>query len=214
MSFKDVEWWVCCAFIITISYTLGTLTGFPAWPANTDKLSVAFDLATIIASVATFFAAIYAYKSFATGPTRQRQQHKLERSSESLKELSRAYEQTMLELFRFCKQTVSTQAAKGFAKSGGHFIGKYLKQYEELIEVQNRFMDNLSPYKSAYTNHKCILGEDTIDVYSDKEILTFYEDLTKEKRQFNDDDAQRITEFHNKGTAKIEALFKELYATT
>jgi hypothetical protein len=183
MNFKDGSWWVCCAFIITISYTLGTLTGFPAWPANTDKLSVASDLATIIASVATFFAAIYAYKSFATGPTRQRLQHKLERSSESLKELSRAYEQTMLELFRYCQQTIDTKAAEGSAhRNGGKSIDDYLEHFEDLIQVQNRFTNNLSSYKSAYSSHKCILGEDTINVYSDKNILTFYEDLTKGKR--------------------------------
>ncbi|MCB5163184.1 hypothetical protein [Marinomonas algarum] len=189
-----------------------SLTDFPAWPANTDRLSVASDLAAIIASVATFFAAIYAYKSFATGPTRQRQQHKLERSTESLKELSRTYEKIMLEFFRYCKQTVDTQASKGFSHSNsGKFMDDYLEHFERLLQMQDRFMDNLSSYKSAYSSHKCILGEDTINVYSDENILTFYEDFTKDKRQLNNNDVHRIAMFHKDGTTKIEKLFTNLY---
>lgn len=213
--FRDASWWVCSFFIGVFCYMLGTLADFPTWSATDTKLSVFSNMATGIAGIATLVAAIYAYKSFNSWEDRTKQQHKLERSSEGLKELSRAFELTMLHLFRFCKQTVNTQAAEGFVyANGGKAIDNYLDQMTELLNAEDRFMNNLAIYKSAYTNHKCILGEDTIDVYSDKEILTFYEDLTKDKRQFNDDDALRITEFHNKGTAKIEALFKELYATT
>ncbi|WP_067214874.1 hypothetical protein [Marinomonas gallaica] len=224
MGIKDYEWWACCTMLGAIFYTLGTLVGYPIWSSDTDAMSIMANLATLLAGIGAAIAAFYAYRSFESWPSRQQQQHtnevirqkelhRLERSSESLKELSRAYEQTMLELFRFCKQTVNTQAAEGFAKSGGHFIDKYLKQYKDLIEAQNRFMDNLSSYKSAYSSHRYILGEDTIDVYSGEKILKFYEDLTEGKRQFNDGDVKSITEFHNKGTAKIETLFKELYAT-
>lgn len=213
--FRNASWWVCSFFIGVFCYMFGTLTGLPTWSVTDTKLSVFSDMASGIAGVATLFAAIYAYKSFNSWEDRTKQQHKLERSSESLKELSRTYEQVMLELFRFCKQTLDTQSAKGFALSNGEkFIGDYLEHFENLLQVQNRFMDNLSSYRSAYSNHKCILGKETIELYSDVNILKFYDNLTSNKRQLTSKDIQCIITFHHTGTVKIEALFKELYATT
>jgi hypothetical protein len=60
MSFKDGEWWACCAFIIIISYTLGTLTGIPTWSVGDTKLSVMTDLATIIGGTSTVAMALIA----------------------------------------------------------------------------------------------------------------------------------------------------------
>ncbi len=64
MNYKDGSWWACCAFIISISYILGTLTGIPTWSEDDTKLSVFSNMATGIAGIATAFAAFYAYRSF------------------------------------------------------------------------------------------------------------------------------------------------------
>lgn len=223
MGIKDYEWWVCCTMLGAILYTLGTLADYPVWSSDTNAMSVMANLATLLAGIGAAIAAFYAYRSFESWPTRQQQQHtdevirqkelhRLERSSESLKELSRAYEHTMLELFRYCKQTINTKAADEFARvNGGKFLDDYLEHFDSLLQVQDRFMDNLSSFKSAYSSHKCILGKEIIEVYSDKNILDFYEELTKDKRQLQSDDIQRITTFHQEGTAKIEKLFSNLY---
>jgi hypothetical protein len=98
MNYKDVEWWVCCAFIIIISYTLGTLTGLPTWSATDTKLSIFSSMATSIAGIATAFAAFYAYRSFQSWEERVKKQHFLENKTAAIKEVSLCFEMCMADI--------------------------------------------------------------------------------------------------------------------
>lgn len=112
MSFKDVESWVCCTFIVMISYTLGTLTGIPTWSATDTKLSVFSNIATAIAGIATSFAAFYAYKSFQSWKDRTKEEHRIAQKITSFKELTRAHQSLYLDTFNLLQAKAKLQFSK------------------------------------------------------------------------------------------------------
>ncbi|WP_339718665.1 hypothetical protein [Marinomonas primoryensis] len=225
MSFKDVEWWVCCAFIIIISYALGTLTGIPTWSEGDTKLSVFSNMATGIAGIATAFAAFYAYRSFNSWPERQKQQyiledqrqreqHRLEQSTETLKELSRYYELVMLNLTPYCNETTRSRLSVklALASKDTKLMEDCIKDLAQFDAAKDTFQNNLTAYKTAALNFEIIQVLDHLDIHSDKAILELYDRLTSPENKLNKNDREKaIALFQVEGADKIKALFVDLY---
>lgn len=223
MSFKDGSWWVCCTFIIIISYTLGTLTGFPIWSATDSKLSVFSNFATSLAGIATLAAAFYAYKSFNSWEERVKKQHRLEQSAIALKELSQSYNIMMIDLRYLIINDAHDNKAQFDLKKATD-AGEQTKLIDLLtrlhIERRNITMNSIekfhvssSAFASQFINCEAFNFKNISSIPDAETTHNFVETMIKKKStELSAVDTNKIASFNKKGIEGIRSLFKEIYS--
>ena len=216
MNYKDGSWWICCAFIITISYILGTLTGIPTWSEDDTKLSVMADVATVLASLATLAAAFYAFKSFSSWRNRLVEQHKFEQTALTLTEIKRSYELICFYLFDYIQETVNGNEYRKWHKeckepeTKKFYENELFRIYNELDTIQNDFRKSCIDYDTYQANYKAISNKKTLNIKSTSEINSFYENYYK-KNEMTNSDIIKIAEYSEIGRRLIDELFEEFY---
>ncbi|PJE54463.1 hypothetical protein [Marinomonas sp. BSi20584] len=223
MSFKDGSWWVCCTFIIIISYTFGTLTGFPIWSATDSKLSVFLNFTTSLAAIATLAAAFYAYKSFNSWEERIKKQHRLEQSAIALKELSQSYNAMMIDVRQLLinnshdnkiecdleKATNSREQEKAID------LLSRLSMERRSITMNSieKFHVSSSAFASQLINCEAFNFKNISSIPTAADTHRFLETIMeKRETELSAEDSNKVASFNKKGIEGIRSLFKEIYS--
>jgi hypothetical protein len=205
MNYKDVEWWVCCAFIIIISYTLGTLTGIPAWSETDTKLSVFSSIATGIAGLATAFAAFYAYKSFQSWEERTKKQHFLENKAAAIKELSLCFQKCMADMGLYLAKTQRLEVHLKEVKGIHDTVTKEKKKEVDLS--YEKIFEDIYKYKSTFSFLESFYEESIIPEYNKYGFGTHFKAVSKLAKD-GDDWVNTQNEYLVKGEMEILSLYE------
>lgn len=210
MNYKDVEWWACCAFIIIIIYTLGTLTGFPAWLATDSKLSVMTDVATVLASFSATFATFYAYKSYNSW----KEQQSREQSILLIKELAHSLNSVVSDFWVTLEDiTDYNHFTEKLKKDGDDKLlnEQYDNAFKGFMTSQDTFMRSCASLKATYMMYQSLQDKKINNINAFYVLIHYLEDLTQTKEHvISDSVIKKVSECCHVCTLTIENMTKEL----
>jgi hypothetical protein len=195
----------------------------PTWSVEDTKLSVMSDVATTIAGIATFFAAIYAYKSFDSWEDRTKKQHILEQKLEALKDLSFNYHKVMgnMEHLLVMRQaeidvTQDIHIRKNKGVTEAILIDSRKKLDGIKVEIGNalrEFTISVSTYSNSYSFFSALHDIKKIEMYSDLKIKEFYIKTEKLLHPLGKGETiiTSLSEYSAEGSHAVSTLYKELF---
>ncbi len=186
--FRDASWWVCSFFIGVFCYMLGTVS-------NLSDLTVISNIATIIAASATTVAAFYAFQSFQLWEERVKKQHRLEKKTQAIKDLSFAFEVYMAQLIVYLIVHQHRFNTEGLEKEG--------LEYQELTKAN----EYLAKFESSLQFAQSFYKEKLLGEY---EVISIDKYRKAMEESNTDKTLTEIAEYKKKGRKKIGVLYENI----